>query len=98
MFSCRIWRRPRRVDNGSGGFKEFTLAVNLDLDLRVLGQGIGHVQVAAVETELSDARSDGGLRGLVQHLSSGDKWITRRAATLISHWTLPGRQLRGFYL
>src|SRR6266478_7588363 len=86
-----------RVDNGSGRFKEFTLAVNLDLDLRVLREGIGHVQVAAVETELGHARSDAGLRRLVHHLSSGDKWITRRSATLISHATLPGRQLRGFY-
>src|SRR5713226_8478140 len=85
-----------RVDDGSGRFKESTLAVNLDLDLRVLREGIGHVQVAAVETELSDARSDGGLRGLVHHLCGGDKWITRRAATLISHATLPGRRLRGF--
>src|SRR5712692_4222546 len=87
-----------RVDNGPDRFKEFALAVNLYPDLRVLRQGIGHVQVAAVEAELGHARSDAGLRRLVHHLSSGDKWITRRSATLISHATLPGRQLRGFYL
>src|SRR4029077_2280896 len=75
-----------RVDNGSGRFKEFSLAVNLDLDLRVLRQGIGHVQVAAVEAELSHARGDTGLRGLVNPRGGGDEGITRRSATLISHW------------
>src|SRR6266852_2461555 len=86
-----------RVDNGSGRFKEFALAINLDLDLGILRQGIGHVQVAAVQAELGHPRGDAGLRGLVHHFSSGDKRITRRSATLISHAILPGRQLPGFY-
>src|ERR1700704_424951 len=70
--------------------KKNSVRINLDGDLGVLGQRIGHVQVTAVKAKLGHARRDAGLRRLVFHLRGGDKGITGRSATLFSHWNLSG--------
>ena len=41
------------VGDDATRFKEFSFRINLDLDLRVLGQSVGHIQVAPIKAQLA---------------------------------------------
>src|SRR6266404_4385142 len=51
-----------RVHNHSARLEEFPLGINLDIDLRVLGPRVRHVQIATVKAKLGHAGRDTCLR------------------------------------
>ena len=83
-----------RVGDDAVRFKEFSFRINLDFDLRILGQSVGHLQVAAIKAQLAHLRGGAGLSRYVDNFSRGDERITRRSTTLFSHWDVSGKQLR----
>src|SRR6266849_1985581 len=82
-----------RVGDDAARFKEFSFRINLDLDLRVLRQSVGHLQIAAIKAQFAHLRGGAGLRRCVGHLSSGNERIRRRSTTLFSPWDVSGKQL-----
>jgi hypothetical protein len=83
-----------RVGDDAGRFKEFSFRINLDLDLRVLGQSVGHIQVAPIKAQLAHLRGGAGSRRCVGNLSRSYERIARRSTTLFSHWDISGKRLR----
>src|SRR6266849_5583386 len=77
------------VHNRSGSLKKFPFGINLHGKRGILCKGIGHLQETAVQAELADPRGSALVRGLLDYFGGGDERVPGRAASFLSHATLP---------
>lgn len=80
------------IGDGGVGFDEFIVGEDFDEDIAARGKRVGHLDIAAVDAEIADARGGAGIFRLVGDLGHGLKWITLGAAAFDGHSCLPGRK------
>src|SRR5260370_2597996 len=68
------------INNSGLGLKEIVARENLHQHKSVLGKGIHHIQIAAVQAELADASGNAHVRRFLNQLGAGYERVAGRAS------------------